>query len=224
MYPFCKIRGNIDARDSTDCRDHADHKVVSLLRSVECATYMLHRVYAVNNKSYYIYPVLGTCWLLQLAGMSVTLVNSGRKSRLLILYVIQNWARTILQRSSFLEVLSLLDVYWQRMMHCKFSTSLSLVESLICFFASHHTHKDLLFIIPSLLFDTVTIILLLSGLIRRSGRQFMPALFKLILRDGFLYFFAVFITNLSWSITGIELPVSPSPALSLGRNNHFSIN
>ncbi|KAF9468277.1 hypothetical protein BDZ94DRAFT_1304560 [Collybia nuda] len=55
------------------------------------------------------------------------------------------------------------------------------------------------FVIPAVVFDAAVGILLTVGLYRRSGqyRNQMP-LVRLIIRDGTLYFFVVFVSNLTW--------------------------
>jgi hypothetical protein len=61
-------------------------------------------------------------------------------------------------------------------------------------------------LVPSLIFDLTTIVLLVLASRRRLGQT---RLYDIILRDGTIYFLAVFATNLAWTITGLVLSVSP---------------
>lgn len=64
---------------------------------------------------------------------------------------------------------------------------------------------DLFFIVPSVVFDGVTIILLLWGLYSRTENKNTSSLFRVLLRDGVLYFAVVVFVNTAWISTGLTL-------------------
>ncbi|GJJ14340.1 hypothetical protein Clacol_008604 [Clathrus columnatus] len=64
---------------------------------------------------------------------------------------------------------------------------------------------DSFFVVPSIIFDTVTITLLLMGLYLRTELKTASALFQVLLRDGVLYFAVVVLTNTAWTATGLSL-------------------
>ena len=72
---------------------------------------------------------------------------------------------------------------------------------------------DILFVAPSLAFDSCIFALLLWGLVQNKAHH----LGRLLLKDGFMYFVVVFISNTTWTVTGLTLQVcSYSLSLSIG--------
>lgn len=61
--------------------------------------------------------------------------------------------------------------------------------------------SGILYILPAIIFDAIVGAFLTFGLYRRSRlyRTIMP-LVRLIIRDGLLYFFVVFVTNIGWIV------------------------
>jgi len=73
---------------------------------------------------------------------------------------------------------------------------------------------SIFFVVPSLVFDTSTIVLLLAGLIRRARFNKHSPILKLLARDGILYFALVFASNTAWTVTGLTLATDMKNILS----------
>lgn len=73
---------------------------------------------------------------------------------------------------------------------------------------------DVFFVVPSIVFDGFTIILLLWGLYIRTEIKNTSSLFRVLLRDGVLYFVVVVLINTAWITTGLTLATDLKNILS----------
>lgn len=71
----------------------------------------------------------------------------------------------------------------------------------------HRGNLDVFFIVPSLIFDCTTLVLLIIGLFKQAKRRPELTLARLILQDGVIYFLVVFAVNTAWMTTGLTLDV-----------------
>ncbi|KAJ8501502.1 hypothetical protein ONZ45_g12127 [Pleurotus djamor] len=64
---------------------------------------------------------------------------------------------------------------------------------------------DILFVVPSIVFDTVIFIMLMVALVKRARESPLSMMLRIILRDGILYFVVVVLLNAAWTGTGLGL-------------------
>jgi len=75
--------------------------------------------------------------------------------------------------------------------------------------------ETLFWLLPSLLWDSVVVILLVVGIYSEARKWKNGSMYDLILKDGFLYFAVVFFSNLTWVITSLNLRTDLSEVFAL---------